>query len=143
MFTFFIAKREGKSYSTYVTMMHSHGMLPLINRTTRVDKTRASLLDHIWTNCIESYNGSGVVMSDITDHYLTFVMINKELSLVDIEKYVLTKKRIFSWESCRTMNNLLGSTDRSLLQDSDNINDKNDKLYLIWYSHFDRVFPIV
>ena len=77
----------------------------------------------MWTNCIESCNGSGVVMSAITDHYLTFVMINEELSFVDTEKYVLTKKRIFSEEGWRTMNNLLGSPDWGLLQDSDNIND--------------------
>ena len=89
------------------------------------------------------YNGSGVVMSDITYHYLTFVMLNKEPSFVDTEKYVLLKKRIFSEEGWRTMNNLLGSTDWSLLQDCDNINYKYDNLYLIWYSLFDRVFPIV
>ena len=83
------------------------------------------------------------MISDITDHYLTFVMIYKEPSFVDTEKYVLTKKRIFSEEGWRAMNNLLGSTDWSLLQDSDNINDKYDNLYSIWYSHFDRVFPIV
>ena len=41
------------------------------------------------------------------------------------------------------MNNLLGSIDWSLLEDSDSFNDKYDKLYSIWYSHFDRVFPIV
>ena len=118
-------------------------MFHLINRATRVGKTRAYLFDHIWTNCIEGYNGSGVVMSDITDHYLTFVMINKEPSFVDTDKYILIKKRIFSEEGGRTMNNLLGNTDWSLLQDSDNINGKYGNLYSIWYSHFDRVFPIV
>ena len=41
------------------------------------------------------------------------------------------------------MNNLLGSTDWSLLQYSDSINDKYDNLYSICYSHFDGVFPIV
>ena len=35
-------------------------------------------------------------MSDITDPYLTYVMINKEPSLVYTEKYVLIKQRIFS-----------------------------------------------
>ena len=82
-------------------------------------------------------------MLDITDHCLTFVMINKEPSFVNTEKYLLIKKRLFSEEGWCTMNNLPGSIDWSLLQDSDNKNDKHDNLYSIKYSHFDRVFPIV
>ena len=69
--------------------------------------------------------------------YLTFAMTNKDTSFVHTEKYVLTKNRIFSEEGWRTMNNLVGITDWSLLQDSDDINDKYDNLYSILYSHFD------
>ena len=46
-------------------------------------------------------------MSDITDHTLTFAMINKEPSFADTEKCVLTKKRIFFEEGWRSINNLL------------------------------------
>ena len=45
----------------YVMMMQSHDMFPLINRSTRVGKTGASLLDHLRANSIKSYDGSGVV----------------------------------------------------------------------------------
>ena len=52
MLTFFYCE-ERREVLEYVTMMRTHAMFPLINRATRVCKTRASLLDHIWTNCID------------------------------------------------------------------------------------------
>ena len=59
----------------FVTMMYSSGMFPLILRPTRIGSTSATLIDHIWSNNINKFTSSGVVLSTITDHYPIFMQM--------------------------------------------------------------------
>ena len=50
--------------------------VPLITKPTRIGHQSATLLDHIWVNSINK-TSSGIVISDITDHYFVFSTIDK------------------------------------------------------------------
>ena len=60
----------------YLDIMHSSGLVPLINRPTRVTHQSATLIDHIFTNNINQCENmlQGILLTDITDHYPIFHM---------------------------------------------------------------------
>ena len=58
----------------YSNVMRSNNFFPLISIPTRVTENRSSCLDHIWYNQL-NVSLSGVIVSDITDHFPVFTMI--------------------------------------------------------------------
>ena len=63
--------------SNFVSLMYSNNLIPTILRPTRVGKTSATLIDHIWTTSSfgNSFNvcESGNFLSNITEH-IVFLM---------------------------------------------------------------------
>ena len=57
----------------FLNVYYSNNFIPMINIPTRITNDSAKVIDHIWTNV--SYSRSGVVVSGITDHYLTFIIL--------------------------------------------------------------------
>ena len=47
----------------------SHGFYPTISKATRISATSSSLLDNIFCNDLNVIKGSGVILTDISDHY--------------------------------------------------------------------------
>lgn len=58
--------------SAYVDSLYAHGFTPVISLPTRVFGQSSSLIDHIYTNKFEAHVLSGVVITDISDHYAVF-----------------------------------------------------------------------
>ena len=60
---------------TFINNFHSYHFIPLITKPTRFSSTTvtASLLDQIWTNELTRLT-CGIVVTDITDHYMTFLL---------------------------------------------------------------------
>ena len=57
----------------YLDILYSHGLFPLITIPTRVSKTSATIIDHISTNDNTHQLYPGVIKTDLSDHYITFV----------------------------------------------------------------------
>ena len=74
---------------------HSNSFLPTINIPTRIQGSSIKILDHIWTNIL--YFKTGVVNSDITDHFPTFIIFPQPLTCKD---------SIDSYFRCHKQNNL-------------------------------------
>ena len=65
------------SKNTYVcnffNFAFQNGIFPVINRPTRVTKSRATIIDHILTNTItDSHIQSRMIKTDISDHFAFF-----------------------------------------------------------------------
>ena len=60
----------------FSNMLHSFNFFPLINSPTRVTETSSTLIDNIFTNYLSEHT-SGVICSDLSDHYPIFTIINK------------------------------------------------------------------
>ena len=60
--------------SDYLDNIFSHGFLPTITKPTRISHTSATLIDHIYTNNITTTGKSGIIITDVTDHFGTFHM---------------------------------------------------------------------
>ena len=65
--------------------------MPLINKPTRISKNNATIIDHLLTNSFVGCNHiTGVIKTDITDHFPVFVIT--EIKLHSSKK----KKILFS-----------------------------------------------
>ena len=62
-------------------------IFPVINRPTRVTKSKATVIDHILTNTIiDSHIQSGIIKTDISDHFAVFSLIKTNLEQTNIKK---------------------------------------------------------
>ena len=50
----------------------SMGFSPTINKPTRVSSTSATIIDNIFTNSMDHNSVSGILLSDLSDHYPVF-----------------------------------------------------------------------
>ncbi len=61
------------SVKTYINLLASHGYQPCINKPTRVNKSSATIIDHIWTNNNDIISQSGILLTDVSDHFSPFI----------------------------------------------------------------------
>ena len=73
----------------YTSTLYSRSMMPLISKPTRFPNaghaSNPSILDHIWTNCLNVAN-CGVVDFDVTDHLPTFCFLDLPSGELNDEK---------------------------------------------------------
>ena len=59
----------------FLNTLNSHHFIPVITIPTRVTSVSSTVIDHIWCNSANDLCKSGVIVSDITDHYPVFILI--------------------------------------------------------------------
>jgi len=84
---------HGKT-TDYIDNIFSLGFIPLIHYPTRVQRSSATVIDHIYTNNIKPlYPVSGIIITDVADHYGTFHISKcKQINIPDLSY----EKRSFS-----------------------------------------------
>ena len=74
--------------SEYLDMLISNGYYPLISVPTRVTDNSSTIIDHINTNDHTHNISSGVIKTDLTDHFTIFCTISnvtlKKISRIDL-----------------------------------------------------------
>ena len=60
--------------------MYTYSYLPIINRPTRVSTDTATLIEHIRSNDLESNFKSGILRTDISDHFCLFCFAEADVS---------------------------------------------------------------
>ena len=87
-----------KPSSEFLTTMYENSFYNLINRPTRNAKTTATLIDNIFTNNIkiEIASLSGILLTNITDHYDIFhaIEVDKKSEMKNLLWLVNFTKRI-------------------------------------------------
>ena len=70
-----IKYNEKNNIKFYVDTLHSRNSRNLINKPTRVTNTSATLIDHIYSNDATNPLTPGIIASDTSDHFPTFLKI--------------------------------------------------------------------
>ena len=108
--------------SEFVSFMHGNSLFPTILRPTRIEEASATLIDNIWRTATpdDRLHLSGIVMTNITDHYSvfnvieveeaivesTFIEINKRM-LKDENMSILSERiRSYEWKNIERLNNV-------------------------------------
>lgn len=68
---------NSKSVQDYVDTLHGYGFHSCINRPTRLTRQSASIIDHIWSNDYTNNINPGILITDVTDHFLPFNICSK------------------------------------------------------------------
>ena len=66
----------------YINLLASYGYFPCINKPTRVNKMSATIIDHIWINNHGIISNSGILLTDISDHFLPFIQCKTSSSSI-------------------------------------------------------------
>ena len=73
---------DHKQTSEFIDTLYSHGVFPLITKPTRVTQNTATVIDHIYTNNIDSQvndnsiHVQGILCSTISDHFSVFHIVS-------------------------------------------------------------------
>ena len=125
--------------SNFIDDMFSYGLKPLITRPTRLTTHSATLIDHMFSNMIELNSKSGIIISDISDHFGIFSILYKN------HKTPLSGgtelRRTFKPPQIQYFNNLLSETNFESVASRDCPNEAYKQFMDIINHHFEKSLP--
>ena len=71
--------KSDKNASKLLDVFTANNMMPVISLPTRVTHSSATLIDHIYKTVDDRSGTAGSLISDITDHYINFLLMNKRV----------------------------------------------------------------
>ena len=94
----------------FIESMLTTGYLPVITKPTRITDHSATLLDYIYSNSKSLNYQSGIIITDVADHFGTFYVSRKKSPItVSNSKYI----REMKIENCIHFKQILSATDFS------------------------------
>lgn len=100
---------DSTDVSDFTELMVENFFVPVINKPTRICKTSATVLDHIWTNIRSIPIKSGSIVSPLSDHLPVYMCINFNLTRNENQMQF----RSFSSDNIAKFNEVLSRTDTS------------------------------
>ena len=122
----------------YLELLFSYGFLPFITKPTRISHTSATLIDHIYCNKISPHSNSGIVITDIADHYGTF------LKLPHKTIHENTQSKSSRNINKKTTTNFLGTlehTSFTTVLEHQSVNECYNEFLNIYRNAFEASFP--
>ena len=119
----------------FLLSLQSFGLIPTIDKPTRVHRNSATLIDNIFINEMNDEVISGNVVSDISDHFSQFCIVTSYRQKVKRLKH--HKIRDFSCFSENAFNNDLQevSSEQLSMTESHNV----DKYFSMFYNKVNKV----
>ena len=119
--------------------LFSYGISPIITKPTRITEHSATLIDHIYTNMLNNVCQSGVIVTDLSDHFGTFAMIKNV-------KHKMQNKpspiRSYKPDNIRQFRQLLQHYDFNFIQDCQNVDEAYDRFMTLYNEAFNTAFPL-
>ena len=130
-----------KPTENYLELMYSKGLIPVINRPTRVTNHSATLIDHIFTNTYDATNFfQGILVTDITDHYPIFHVAHFDHDSKPKDEYFY--KRNMSLNNYSSFYEDISKTDWSEVYNLNNCQRSFSLFYDKMKYQFDKSFPL-
>ena len=123
---------------SFCDIMLAKSFVHLINRPTRIANNSSTLIDNIFTNSLELTN-SGIIISDISDHFPVYVFAPITMPTVSSSP-ALT--RIFSDNNISKLKESLVQTDWSQVYNKDNANEAFNVFINLFMNLFNTHFPL-
>ena len=127
--------------SEFLDMMYSHSLIPLINKPTRVKNNSTTLIHNIFCNNLETSKlKSGILFTDITDHFPVFCIYQGNHQQAENEFYM---KRIFSFNNINNFHIRLEHLDWSEILMSNHCQDAFTYFHKVFSDLYEECFPRV
>ena len=125
----------------YLENIFSHGYIPLITKPSRITTHSATLIDHIYTNKQDFKSTSGIVITDVSDHFGIFSITqisNKKKQLPSNK----TSYRAYTPENINSFNNILHNTDFTEILHENCPNSAYNKFMKLFTNAHNTSFPL-
>ena len=131
---------HNQTAALYLETIFSNGFLQKIGKATRISGNSFSLIDHVLTKTNENVESSGVILTDISDHFMTFVAVPSAKSKMLNE----TKpKRNFSKTNLRRFKDDLGNCNWNNVTNCNEVNVSYEKFWDVFHTLFELHFPLI
>ncbi len=118
----------------------SKGYLQIITKASRIHNDSKTLIDHVLSNSGGTEICSGTLISDISDHFFTFVA--PCVSPTPKQQHRTVSKRIFSQHSLNEFKREMSQVDWNPVIQKSNINEAYDVFWNNYNATFERRFPL-
>ncbi len=119
--------------------LYSRGISPLITKPTRVTDHSATIIDHIYTNLGKSDFKSGIIITDVADHFGVFTITGGPCNVQPDQK---KGYRCFSDSAITNFREMLRDIDFSSVLIKSSANDAYNILLELYKTSFDTAFPL-
>jgi hypothetical protein len=126
-------------YMDYLNAMFANGFLQICNKATRMQGPSSSLIDHIITNCTYHSFVSGSIVSDISDHFPTFICLQKNRSRKSAKEIT---SRLFTIDKINAFKFLLSNANWQYVLDKLDVNTAYESFWDIYKNNFESTFPL-
>ena len=117
---------KNRRVQSFVNLMFRFGMIPTINKLTRVTRHSTTAVDHVFTNTImDNIKIKTIVKTDIPDHFTIFFTTKNKIDAESPEQYIF--KRNISDQSIDKFNQNLRNIDWNNVKILQNVNDAYSK----------------
>jgi len=116
-----------------------NGFMQLIFKATRVQGSSYGLIDHIMSNVQLNEFSSGVIISDISDHFLTFVV---DKNIIDPKKSEFISSPTFSLHQVNRFKETLQNVNWGSVINQQNVNLAYDNFWNTFSQHYENCFPL-
>jgi hypothetical protein len=125
---------------TYLNLLFAAGYLQGIFKATRIQNQSKSLIDHIHFNKVDNGIVSGVIISDISDHFFTFLCLESNCPKSTSHKY--TVSRDFSLANLNNFKLALGATNWNSVYEANDADSSYDCFWSIYNNLYTTHFPL-
>ena len=127
---------------------HNHGFIQIVARPTRLTDHSATLIDHVYTNNIDSVLSCNILTLDVSDHLAAHNKISLGsstlLSKINAtkQKYIQTDFRIMNEANHEKFKNLINDEPWSEISDDMDAQTAFDNFDAIYLRHYNSAYPL-
>ena len=123
-------------------LLHPVGLYPLKNKPTRITISSETLIDNFFTNKLESKLTNGLLINNISDHFLVFTicLYKEKLTRCKRPQYIL--KRQLNDESINAFKTELGNNSWDTVLNSSNVNVAHNNFIDIFTQLYNKHCPV-
>ena len=126
----------------YLSLFFTGGLFPVILRPTRIGSSTASLLDHMWTSFIDRVSNTGIIMSNISDHFPVFSIVSSPGSDLARNHCKIIKYRSDSEDNRIAFSSDVLSHDWTFVEEFDSADSAYNAFSDRITSLYDKNFPV-
>ena len=91
----------------FLSLIYENGMIPAINKPTRVTRKTATAIDHILTNSLfDTFFKTVIFKSDISDHFPIWFLSQNSLPKQNNKENMFIYKRTYNTKSIQYLNKI-------------------------------------
>jgi len=127
----------------FASELVSRGFKEHITRSTRIANSSETIIDHVWTYNISSSAVSGVIQTEVSDHFSVFLTLQHSHNIKSTDsKSQSNKKRKITDDSLNSLGQALAKTNWSKVVEQSDPKVAYDTFFQIFNNEYDRHCPL-